>query len=53
MGAACWTARSWLGLPGLADGAPADLVAFDEDPVAHPDVLHHPRPDHPRGEILA
>jgi imidazolonepropionase-like amidohydrolase len=27
LGAACWTARSWLGLPGLADGAPADLEA--------------------------
>jgi Amidohydrolase family len=42
LGAACWTARAWLGLPGLADGAPADLVVFAEDPVAHPDVLHHP-----------
>ena len=53
LGAACWTARAWLGLPGLADGAPADLVVFDEDPVAHPDVLHHPRRVILRGQILA
>ncbi|MFI5064363.1 MAG: hypothetical protein ACHP9Z_10345 [Streptosporangiales bacterium] len=41
------------GLPGLADGAPADLVAFTEDPVAHPDVLHHPGRIILRGQILA
>jgi imidazolonepropionase-like amidohydrolase len=53
VGAASWTARAWLGLPGLTDGAPADLVVFDEDPVAHPDVLHHPRRIILRGQILA
>ena len=53
VGAASWTARAWLGLPGLTDGAPADLVIFDEDPVAHPDVLHHPRRIILRGQILA
>jgi imidazolonepropionase-like amidohydrolase len=53
VGAASWTARAWLGLPGLTDGAPADLVIFDEDPVAHPDVLHHPRRIIMRGQILA
>ena len=53
VGAASWTARAWLGLPGLTDGAPADLVVFDEDPVAHPDVLHHPRRVILRGQILA
>ena len=47
------TARDWLGLPGWTDGAPADLVVFDEDPVAHPDVLHHPRRIILRGQILA
>ncbi|HEY8043822.1 MAG TPA: amidohydrolase family protein [Streptosporangiaceae bacterium] len=52
VGAAGWTARAWLGLPGLTDGAPADLVVFDEDPVAHPDVLHHPRRVILRGQIL-
>ncbi|MFD5429173.1 amidohydrolase family protein [Streptomyces sp. NPDC127084] len=34
LGAASWTAREWLGLPGLIDGAPADLVAYDKDPTA-------------------
>jgi imidazolonepropionase-like amidohydrolase len=53
VGAASWTARTWLGLPGLTDGASADLVIFDEDPVAHPDVLHHPRRIILRGQILA
>ena len=53
VGAASWTARNWLGLPGLTDGAPADLVIYDEDPVAHPDVLHHPRLIILRGQILA
>ncbi|MFB8419258.1 amidohydrolase family protein [Streptomyces albidoflavus] len=42
VGAASWAARSWLGLPGLTAGAPADLVAYDRDPVAHPEVLEHP-----------
>ncbi len=53
VGAACWTARSWLGLPGLTEGAPADMIAFSEDPVAHPDVLHHPARIILRGQILA
>jgi imidazolonepropionase-like amidohydrolase len=53
VGAASWTARTWLGLPGLTDGTPADLVVFDEDPVAHPDVLHYPRRVILRGQILA
>ncbi|MEU2156702.1 amidohydrolase family protein [Streptomyces sp. NPDC019396] len=34
LGAASWTAREWLGLPGLIDGGPADLVVYDEDPTA-------------------
>jgi imidazolonepropionase-like amidohydrolase len=53
VGAGSWTARAWLGLPGLTDGAPADLVVFDEDPVAHPDILHHPRRIILHGQILA
>src|SRR3984957_18815390 len=53
VGAASWTARAWLGLPGLTDGAPAYLVIYHEDPVAHPDILHHPRLIILRGQILA
>jgi imidazolonepropionase-like amidohydrolase len=42
LGAACWTAREFLGLPGLDDGAPADFVIYDRDPVADLHVLDHP-----------
>ncbi|MEE2050701.1 amidohydrolase family protein [Nocardiopsis tropica] len=42
LGAASWTARAWLGLPGLAEGAPADLVVLAEDPRLTPDALADP-----------
>ena len=42
LGAASWTARSWLGLPGIEVGALADLVAYREDPHENPDVLGSP-----------
>lgn len=38
LGSASWTARRWLGLPGLEEGAPADIVAFARDPRATRDV---------------
>ncbi|MGW1432462.1 amidohydrolase family protein [Streptomyces sp. NPDC002431] len=43
LGAASWTARAWLGLPGLTDGAPADLVTYATDPTVDPGALNHPR----------
>ncbi len=43
LGAAAWTARSWLGRPGIEHGAPADLLVFDEDPRLGPGVLGSPR----------
>jgi imidazolonepropionase-like amidohydrolase len=42
LGAASWTARSWLGLPGLEIGAPADLVGYREDPRTDVAVLTAP-----------
>jgi len=42
IGAASWTARRWLGLPCLEQGAPADLVLYDIDPRTDPEVLRHP-----------
>jgi imidazolonepropionase-like amidohydrolase len=42
LGAACWTARDFLGLPGLDGGAPADFVVYDRDPLADLHVLDHP-----------
>jgi imidazolonepropionase-like amidohydrolase len=32
LGSGSWTARTFLGLPGIEEDAPADLVAFREDP---------------------
>lgn len=43
LNAACWEARSWLNQPGLEEGAPADLVVYDEDPLADVSVLGRPR----------
>jgi imidazolonepropionase-like amidohydrolase len=42
LGAASWTARAWLGRPGLEHGAPADLVCFAEDPRSGAAVLSAP-----------
>ncbi|MFC9184528.1 amidohydrolase family protein [Streptomyces globisporus] len=52
LGAASWTARDWLGLPGLIDGAPADLVAYDRDPAAEPEVLGRPMRVILRGQVM-
>jgi imidazolonepropionase-like amidohydrolase len=41
--AACWSARAWLGRPGLAEGEPADLLVLDADPREQPAALAHPR----------
>ena len=43
LGAASWRARAWLGRQGLTEGAPADLVVYDEDPQVDVSVLEHPR----------
>jgi imidazolonepropionase-like amidohydrolase len=43
IGAASWTARSYLGLPGLVGGAPADAVVFDADPRTDLGQLDKPR----------
>ncbi|HSZ43112.1 MAG TPA: amidohydrolase family protein [Trebonia sp.] len=43
LGAASWTARDYLGIPGLVDGAPADAVVYDSDPRADLSVLDKPR----------
>jgi imidazolonepropionase-like amidohydrolase len=40
--AATGGARRFLGLPGLEDGAPADLVLFDRDPRDDPAALARP-----------
>jgi imidazolonepropionase-like amidohydrolase len=42
LGAASWTARAWLGRPGLAPGASADLVCYAEDPRSGVEVINNP-----------
>lgn len=41
--AASWRTRAWLGVPGLAEGRSADLVAYDADPRTDIRVLAAPR----------
>lgn len=53
IGAASWTARSYLGLPGLAEGAPADVVVFDADPRTDLSQLDKPRAVIVRGKRVA
>jgi imidazolonepropionase-like amidohydrolase len=40
--AACWSARTWLGRAGLAEGAPADVVVCRQDPRRDPATLLDP-----------
>jgi imidazolonepropionase-like amidohydrolase len=53
LGAACWSARDWLGRPGLTEGAPADLLAFASDPTADLRALQAPDRIVLRGAIVA
>ncbi|MCH0539580.1 amidohydrolase family protein [Streptomyces sp. MUM 203J] len=43
LSATSWAARTWLGRPGLEEGAPADLVVYEDDPRADVRVLAAPR----------
>jgi imidazolonepropionase-like amidohydrolase len=42
LGAASWTAREWLGRPGLEHGASADLVCYADDPRGGAAVINRP-----------
>lgn len=52
LAAASTTARAYLGLPSMADGAPADVVLFDQDPRIDIDVLKHPATVLANGHIV-
>ena len=52
LGAASWTARRWLGQPGLEHGASADLVCYLDDPRKGPGVLRHPDLVILRGQVF-
>jgi imidazolonepropionase-like amidohydrolase len=42
LGAGSWEARRFLGLPGIEEGAPADLVCYDHDPREDLSILASP-----------
>ncbi len=52
LAAASWSARAWLGLRCIEEGAPADLVVFDADPRRDLDVLARPGLTLLRGRIV-
>lgn len=49
---ASWRAREWLGLPGLVEGAPADLVVYATDPRADLAALASPQRILLRGRVV-
>jgi imidazolonepropionase-like amidohydrolase len=50
---ASWRGREWLGLPGLDEGAPADLVVYDTDPRRDLAAIMAPRRMMLRGAVVA
>jgi imidazolonepropionase-like amidohydrolase len=52
LAAASWSARSWLGLPCIEEGAPADLVVYDADPRADLETLRRPQRMLLRGRLV-
>jgi imidazolonepropionase-like amidohydrolase len=51
VGAGSWAARSYLGLDGLVEGAPADAVIYDADPRRDLNQLAAPRGVVLRGRV--
>lgn len=52
LAAGSWSARAWLGLPGIEEGAPADLAVFPRDPRTDLTVLRDPALLVLRGTVL-
>jgi imidazolonepropionase-like amidohydrolase len=42
LGAGSWEARRYLGLPGIEEGAPADIVGYRDDPREDVEELRRP-----------
>ena len=51
--AASWRTRAWLRVPGIAEGASADVVVYGADPRADISVLGAPRAVVLRGTVVA
>ncbi|WP_197321003.1 amidohydrolase family protein [Saccharomonospora sp. NB11] len=52
LASASWAARDWLGVDGVAEGASADLLVFDEDPREDLSVLRTPKHVLLRGALI-
>ena len=50
---ASWRGREWLGLPGLVEGAPADLVVYATDPRKDLAAIMDPQRMILRGRVVA
>ena len=54
LGAASWRAREWLGWnAGLDEGAPADFIVYDANPLDDLSVLLRPSCVVLRGRVVA
>jgi imidazolonepropionase-like amidohydrolase len=53
LAAASWSARAWLGLPCIEEGAPADVVVYDTDPRTDLEALRRPKRMLLRGQVVA
>ena len=52
LAAASWSARTWLGLGCIEEGAPADVVVYDADPRTDLDTLQRPQRMVLRGRVV-
>jgi imidazolonepropionase-like amidohydrolase len=52
LGSGSWIARRWLGLPGLEEGAPADVVVYRADPRQELTLLVEPSRVMLRGRVI-
>ncbi|WP_233492390.1 amidohydrolase family protein [Blastococcus sp. TF02A-30] len=52
LAAGSWAAREWLGLRGIEEGAPADVVVYERDPRADLVTLQSPQRTVLRGRVV-
>jgi len=52
LAAGSWKARQWLGLRGIEEGSPADVVVYAADPRADLDTLQSPQRTVLRGRVV-
>jgi imidazolonepropionase-like amidohydrolase len=50
---ASWRAREWLGLPGLVEGAPADLIVYERDPRVDLEAIMNAQRTVLRGVVIS